>query len=104
MLIGLGGALRLDQAALAGHAICSAEEAEIGTELPPACPARGEGRVGEDQDPGRAGERAGGSSLRLPHSTRVAIPQIAGSAYFGGPDPGGGYRVYLLPTGLRDRP
>ncbi len=98
MLISLGGALRLDPAALADHAVCTAAEARIGTEAPPSCSAPAKVGTVKIKTPVVPGT-GGGSSL-LPHSTRVAIPQIAGSAYFGGPDPGGGYRVYLLPTGF----
>jgi hypothetical protein len=98
LVIPFGGALRLDQAAVDGHAVCAAAEAGIGTERPPACtaPAKvGSVRIRTPVVP----ESAGGSPF-LKGSTRVAVPQIAGSAYFGGAEPGGGYRVYLLPTGF----
>jgi Invasin, domain 3 len=98
MVIPLGGALRLDQAAVDQHAVCSAPEAGIGTEEPAACSAAakiGSVRIETPVAPAPA-DRSSSSS----HSTRVAVPQIAGSAYFGGPDPGGGYRVYLLPRGF----
>ena len=97
-VIDTGGALRLDQAAIDSPAICAEAEARIGTEQPAACPAGA--KIGSVRiDTPVAPEAAGGLSV-LSRSRRVAVPQIAGSAYFGGPDPGGGYRVYLLPTGF----
>ncbi len=99
MVIDLGGALRLDQAAIDSHAVCTAAEARIGTEQPPACSAPAKVGTVKIQTPVVPQSGGGGSPL-VPHSTRVAIPQIAGSAYFGGPEPGGGYRIYLLPRGF----
>ena len=99
MTIDLGGALRLDQAAIDGHAVCTAAEARIGTEQPPACSAPAKVGTVKIQTPVVPQSGSGGSPLGS-HSTRVAIPQVAGSAYFGGPEPGGGYRVYLLPRGF----
>ncbi len=98
LVIPLGGALRLDQAAVAGHAACSPAEARIGTEEPPACSAPA--KVGSVRIETPVVPEAPGDPPPPARSTRVAVPQIAGSAYFGGPDPGGGYRVYLLPTGF----
>jgi hypothetical protein len=98
LVIPLGGALRLDQAAIAGHPVCSAAEARIGTEQPPACTAPA--KVGAVRIETPVVPKPKGGSSSTAHSTRVAVPAIAGSAYFGGPDPGGGYRVYLLPTGF----
>ena len=98
LLISLGGALRLDQAAVAAHAVCSAAEARIGTEQRPACSAPA--KVGSVRIETPVVREATGDTPSPARSTRVAVPQIAGSAYFGGPDPGGGYRIYLLPTGF----
>jgi hypothetical protein len=95
--IDTGGALRLDRAAAQAHAVCSEAEAGIGTETPPACPAAA--KIGSVRiDTAVAPEALGGSASGAAR-TRVAIPQIAGSAYFGGVE-GEGYRVYLLPTGF----
>jgi Invasin, domain 3 len=103
--IDLGGALLLDRAAADRHAACGEAEAAIGTDAPPACPASaklGTVRINTPVAPEASGgpfpfnaEAATGGG-----GTRVAIPQIAGSVYFGGPEPGGGYRLYLLPSGF----
>ncbi len=104
--IDFGGALRLDQAAVDARAVCTAAQAGIGTEVPAACPVAtkiGNVRFRTPLVPeGMGGPnplRAAGPAIGGAH-TRVAVPGVAGSAYFGGPAPGGGVRVYLLPTGF----
>jgi hypothetical protein len=98
LLMPFGGALRLDEAAVAGHPVCSAEEAGIGTERRPACTAPA--RVGSVRIETPVVPEASGGQPFLRGQTRVTVPQIAGSAYFGGPDPGGGHRIYLVPRGF----
>jgi hypothetical protein len=98
LVIPLGGAVRLDQAAVDRHAVCSAAEARIGTEEPPACTAPA--KIGSVRIATPVVPEAKGGSPFLSGTARIAVPEVAGSAYFGGVDPGGGYRVYLLPTGF----
>ena len=104
--VDFGGALRLDQAAADAHAVCTAAQAGIGTEVPAACPAAtkiGSVRFKTPLVPMGIGApnplRVAAPAIGGAH-TRVAVPEVAGSAYFGGPAPGGGIRVYLLPTGF----
>ncbi len=104
-VIDFAGALRLDRAAADRHAVCSAAEAGIGIETPASCPPGaklGTVRIDTPVAPEAIGvpipfiARAGAGG----EHTRVAIPEIAGSVFFGGLQPGGGYRAYLLPSGF----
>ncbi len=99
------GGLRLDSGAAADYPSCSAEQAAIGVEGPGSCPT--EARVGSVRistplvpetlggpNPLRAAARSGGAH------PRQAPAEVTGSVYFGGLQPGGGHRLYLLGSGF----
>ena len=102
--VDFSGGLRLDSSAAADHPSCSAEQAAIGVEGPGSCPA--EARVGSVRigtplvpemlggpNPLRAAARSGGAPRQAP-------AEVTGSVYFGGLQPGGGHRLYLLGSGF----
>ena len=72
---------------------------------PRVVPGRSEGRVGEDRHPAgpgdaRRAESAPGRGAERRAHPRQAPAEVTGSVYFGGLQPGGGHRLYLLGSGF----
>jgi hypothetical protein len=104
--VDFGGGLRLDQDLANEYPACTVGQAALLVEGPGSCPAEtklGTVRIGTPLVPemlgggGGGGGGAGGGIRAVP---RQAPAEITGSAYFGGVQPGAGYRVYLLGSGF----
>jgi hypothetical protein len=75
--VGFFGGLEVDGTGLLGREACSSAQAGLGSEAPPACP--------------------GGSLLAAAEVVSPLLPGgVGGAVFYGGPDPEGGYRLYLL--------
>jgi hypothetical protein len=71
------GGLTIDEAALEETTVCGPAQAGIGSEAAPACPAASQLGTVAFESPSMIGER------------------LTGGLHYGGPDPEGGYRLYL---------
>ncbi len=74
------GGLTIDEVALEGRTECSAAQAGIGTEAAAACP---------------PGSKLGTASVQSP----LFPATVPGEVFFGGPEPEGGYRLYVTASG-----